>query len=179
MATPEPIRELWTGRHLDMVARGRWEFVRRKNTSGVVGIIAVTDAGRLVLIEQYRPPVGRRVVEVPAGLAGDLPGAQDESMIAAARRELLEETGYEAAEVSLLMEGISSAGLTDESVTLMLARGLKKVGPGGGDDTEDITVHEVPLEEVHAFVCGRLAAGATVDFKVYAGLYLLQASART
>lgn len=176
-STADDIRVLWTGQHLVMVARGRWEFVTRKGASGVVGIVAVTDEGRLLLVEQHRPPINRPSVELPAGLAGDLPGARAESLAAAARRELLEETGYEAAEVLPLVEGVSSAGLSDETVTLMLARGLRKTGSGGGDASEQIIVHEVPIDEVHGFLRERVKAGAAIDFKIYAALYLLQLTA--
>ena len=174
MTTAENIRVLWEGKYLDMVARGRWEYARRKGASGVVGIVAVTEEGRLLLVEQYRPPIARMSIELPAGLAGDIPGAHDESLAVAARRELLEETGYEAAEIVPLVEGVSSAGLSDETVTLMLARGLKKQGSGGGDASEKITVHEVSVDEVHGFLRERVKTGAAIDFKIYAGLCLLQ-----
>jgi len=142
--------------------------------AGVVGIVAVTDEGQLVMVEQYRPPIARRSIELPAGLAGDVPGAHDESLVAAARRELMEETGYAAKELIVLAEGVSTAGLSDEMVTLMLARGLKKNGHGGGDASEKITVHEVPVDEVPEFLRGHSQDGAAIDFKIYAGLYLLQ-----
>jgi ADP-ribose pyrophosphatase len=176
VTTVDEICVLYEGKYLKLVRRGNWEFVRRKCTSGVVGIVAVTDEGKLVIVEQYRPPIARRSVELPAGLAGDVPGSHDESLVAAARRELMEETGYEAAEFIVLAEGVSTAGLSDEMVTLLLARGLKKNGRGGGDASEKITVHEVPLNEVNEFLCGHSQDGAAIDFKIYAGLYLLQAA---
>jgi ADP-ribose pyrophosphatase len=174
--TPQPnnLRVLWEGKYLDMMSRGRWEFVRRRGASGVVGIVAVTDDRRLVLVEQYRPPVDRPSIELPAGLAGDIPGAHDESMIVAAKRELLEETGYEAAEMTSLVTGVSSSGLSDESITLMLARGLKKRTAGGGDASENIIVHEVPVGEVHEFLQSQAQQRKAIDFKIYSGLYLFQ-----
>ncbi|GMU22677.1 MAG: hypothetical protein AMXMBFR13_27620 [Phycisphaerae bacterium] len=170
-------RILWEGSHLRAVAEGHWEFVTRKNTSGVVGIVAITDDRRLVLVEQYRPPLGRLTLELPAGLAGDKAGAENESLIAAGRRELLEETGYEAGEMTVLADGVSSAGLADEVVMLLLARGLRKVGPGGGDSSESITVHEVCLAHIHDWLRGRSSDGAAIDLKVYAGLELYRAAA--
>lgn len=176
MTTPEEIRVLWEGKHLDVVARGTWEFVRRKRTSGVVGIIAITDDRRIILVEQYRPPVNRRSIELPAGLAGDVPGSHDETLVAAARRELHEETGYDAAELTILAEGVSTAGLSDEMVSLLLAKGLRKVGTGGGDASEKITVHEIPIDGLHAWLQEHSRSGAAIDFKIYAGLHLARCS---
>ena len=84
-------------RHLQLVRRGGWEYVERPNVTGIVVIVPVTRDGELVLIEQYRVPVDRPVIELPAGLAGDVPGTEGERLEAAARRELLEETGYRPA----------------------------------------------------------------------------------
>lgn len=165
---------LWEGQHLEAVARGRWEFVRRRGTSGVVVIVAITDDERIILVEQYRPPIARPAIELPAGLAGDLPHLSNEPLIEAGRRELLEETGYEAGEMVVLTEGFSTPGLSDELVTLLLARDLRKIGDGGGDESEQITVHEVPLAHLNTFVEHHAKAGAAIDFKIYAGLYLAQ-----
>src|SRR5436190_21784999 len=87
---------LYEGKFRRYVRRGGWEYVARRNVTGIVGIIAVTDDGKLVLVEQFRPPVGKNVIEIPAGLAGDVAGSEHEALAEAARRELLEETGYEA-----------------------------------------------------------------------------------
>ncbi len=167
---------LYDGKWMRMVRSGRWEFVQRKNICGIVGIVAVTDEGRLLLVEQYRPPVGRRVIEVPAGLAGDLPGSEHEDLAAAACRELEEETGYRAGKMDLLCSGAPSAGLCGELISLYRAAELVKVAEGGGDHTEDIEVHEVPLNEVRAFLAEREQAGVVVDLKVYAALYFAEAT---
>lgn len=166
---------LHEGRHLRLVRRGGWEYAERTDARAVVAVVAVTDDGRLVLTEQYRPPVGGPVVELPAGLVGDRPGEAAEERVAAARRELLEETGYEAAEMSYLTEGPPSAGLSSEVVTLYRARGLRRTGPGGGDAREDVRVHEVPLAEVPDWLERKVRAGVLVDPKVYAGLYFVSA----
>src|SRR5262245_16597959 len=118
---PEPSSDLQIlseGKYIRLVRRGTWDFVQRRGISGVVAIVAVTDAGELVLVEQFRPPVNKRVIEVPAGLAGDIAGQEHEALTEAARRELLEETGYEARSMRYLAEGVASAGLTDETITL-------------------------------------------------------------
>jgi ADP-ribose pyrophosphatase len=164
------------GRHLRFVAEDGWEYVDRNAVSGIAVIVAVTDEGRLLLVEQYRPPVRQRVIELPAGLAGDEAGREGEELVAAARRELLEETGYEADTVSALASGPPSVGVSSEVVTFFRAEGLRRVGPGGGEGSERIVLHEVELGRVDAFLAEKAAEGLLVDPKVYAGLYLLHKS---
>lgn len=162
------------GRFLRLVRRGKWEYVERTNARGATAIVALTDEGHLVLIEQPRPALGGVVVELPAGLVGDTPGDEGEEMATAANRELVEETGYEAAKIELVAHGPSSPGLTSECISIFVATGLRKVGEGGGDGTEEITVFEVPLAEATAWLAARVAGGAHVDLKVYSGLYFAQ-----
>lgn len=158
------------GAHTQFVCRGRWEYISRVGVTGIVGVVAVTDEGKLLLVEQYRPPVDANVIELPAGLAGDN-GAGDEDLADAARRELEEETGYRASDMTPLAEGAPSAGITDEIITLYRAAGLTRTGTGGGDEHETITVHEVPIADVPAWLAGRQSDGAVIDLKVWAGLY--------
>lgn len=169
MAEIQQPQVLYEGRYCRLVRQGRWEFVKRRDICGIVGILAVTPDGRMVLVEQYRAPVGARVVEIPAGLAGD--GGAGEDLAQAAVRELEEETGWRACKMTLLGSGAASAGITDEIITLYRAEGLVKVGAGGGDDSENITVHEVPLEEVEVFLAACTERGAVIDMKVYAALF--------
>jgi ADP-ribose pyrophosphatase len=133
-----------------------------------VAIVAVTDARELVLVEQERPAVGGRVVELPAGLAGD---EGEETLDEAARRELLEETGYVADRWERLGEATPSPGLCAEVVTFFRARGLKRGGRGGGDETEAITVHRMPIAAADAWLRARTAEGLLIDEKVYVGLH--------
>jgi ADP-ribose pyrophosphatase len=154
-----------------MVMRGDWEFTTRKTKRPAVGIVAITDEGKLVLVEQYRPPVSRRVVELPAGLAGDIVGAEDEALLKAAKRELLEETGYVAARWAELGSGYTSPGLTDESIVLFLAQGLTKQGAGGGDENEQITLYEIALDDVVGWLRDNKLS---LDLKLLAGLYAAQ-----
>jgi ADP-ribose pyrophosphatase len=160
-----------SGKFLRLVRRRRWEYADRINSSGAVVIVAVTDDRRIVLIQQYRLPLDREVIELPAGLAGDTPGGADESFAVAARRELLEETGYQCREMIELMTGPTSAGLSTEVVTLFRATGLTKVHAGGGTEHEQIEVHEVPLDEVLGWLRRKSDQGMLIDPKVYAGLY--------
>lgn len=161
-------KTVYEGRHLAMVERGRWEYATRKTQRPAVGIVAITDEQKVVVVEQFRPPVGRTVVELPAGLAGDIAGAEDEALVEAAKRELLEETGYTANQWTELGSGYSSPGLTDESIVLFLARGLEKTGPGGGDASEDIKVHEIPIGQVLDWLNEH---DTQADLKLHAGLF--------
>ncbi len=162
------IVELHKGKHLSLVATGTWEFATRNTSRPAVGIVAITDDGNVVLVEQFRPPVGRTVVELPAGLCGDIAGSENEPLVVAAQRELFEETGYVAIRWTELGVGYSSPGLTDEAIVLFLAEGLQKTGEGGGDDSENITLYEVPLDRVIEWLNDR---GAAADLKLLAGLY--------
>jgi len=172
--TPNPDPTvLFKGKFASFVRRENWEYVSRSNLSGIVAIVALTPENKMLLIEQYRVPVGKRVIELPAGLAGDHPSDSGEPLANAARRELFEETGYEAAEMTHLSEGASSAGLCDEIITLFRATGLKKTGAGEGDGTEKITVHEIAVKDVPQWLKQKAAEGATVDLKVFAGLHFL------
>jgi ADP-ribose pyrophosphatase len=164
---------LYLGRALALKRKGHWEYVERTKASGIVAILPITDRDEIVLVEQFRIPVGKRVIEIPAGLAGDIEDEETEEPANAARRELLEETGYEARTMELLTEGPPSAGLSTEIVTFFHARGLKKVGNGGGDGSEDIEVHLVPLTKLDGWIDGKQREGCLVDYKIYASLYFL------
>jgi ADP-ribose pyrophosphatase len=155
---------LYDGEHLRFVRRNGWEFVERKNITGIGILVAITEWGAVLLVEQWREPVGARVLELPAGLVGD-EGEEDGE--AAANRELEEETGYRAGEIEKLFEGPPSPGLASEIVTVYLARRLTKVGPGGGVGAEDIRVHEVPAARVLDWLEERRAEGFLVDPKTY------------
>lgn len=162
----------YRGRYLSLLERDGWEFTSRSNATGVVVLIPVSDAGEIILVEQFRTPVGHSVIELPAGLVGDH-GESEESIIEAARRELEEETGYAAGEMKLLMECPSSAGLTDEVISFVTARCLKKVGPGGGDESESIIVHTVALDGVDEWLRQQQTDGKLLDPKIYTALYWL------
>jgi len=167
------VRVLGSGHYLTLLDDDGWEYVTRPHTKGVVVIVAITDDDKLLLVEQHRPAVGNRVIELPAGLVGDIDAG--ESLIVAAERELLEETGFAAQEIVALAEGPVAVGVSDETVSFFHARQLTRVGAGGGDDSEEITTHEVPLPELRRFLAASTAAGLAVDPKIYAGLFLVGA----
>ncbi|WP_430332659.1 NUDIX domain-containing protein [Rhodococcus sp. ACT016] len=111
---------------------------------GAVAVAVLDDADRLVLIRQYRHPLGRRLWELPAGLL-DEPG---EDPLDAARRELQEETGLAAGHWSVLVDIALSPGFTDESVRVFLATGLREVDrPAAHDEEADLEITRVPLDE--------------------------------
>lgn len=163
-----------SGRHLRLSRRNGWEFAERTGVAGVVVIVAVTDDGNLLLTDQFRPPVEQRVIDLPAGLAGDGDHANDEPLENAARRELREETGYTAETMQQLAVGPSSAGLTSELLTFFLAGNLTRVDDGGGDSSENITVHALPLDSIGSRLRELEQTGACIDPKIYAGLWMRQ-----
>jgi len=114
---------------------------------------------------------GRIAGWFPAGLAGDIAGSEQEALLEAAKRELLEETGYQARHWTELVTGYSSPGLTDESIALYLAEGLTKIGDGGGDGSEAITIHEIPMNRVLPWLQEN---DYDADLKLLAGLFAAQ-----
>ena len=166
---------LGAGRFLELLRRDGWEFVHRRVGDAVVAVIALDDDRRIVLVEQFRPAVGGNVIELPAGLVGDRGSLEGEDPESAARRELHEETGFEADSWTRLPSVVSSAGLTDERIDLYLARDLRRSGQGGGVGDEAITVHLVPLSELGSWLETRIAQGCEVDGRVYAAPTLIGA----
>ncbi len=162
---------LYGGKFLTLVREGRWEYCERVNKTGAVMIFSCTPEGNVLLVEEYRPPIGQQSLCFPAGLSGD---EGPESDAVAAQRELLEETGYEATEMRYLFTGPSSPGLTSETVSFYLATGLRKVAQGGGVDNENITVHEVPLDTIDTWLAEQVAQGKALDPRIYTGLYFLK-----
>ena len=160
-----PEQVVWQGRFITAKKRGRWEYVGR--AAGIhAAVIVAIEAGHVLLVEQYRVPLGRMCIELPAGLIGDEPGYAGEDAIAAATRELEEETGFTAAAMEVLGEFWSSPGMVSESFTLLRARDLTRIGPGGGIAGEDITVHRVALSDLPGFIATRRAAGDAIDVKL-------------
>jgi ADP-ribose pyrophosphatase len=169
-----PVETLCEGRWLSLRKRGRWEYAERNNPGGAVIILAVTPEDRVLFVEQYRVPILQNTIEMPAGLVGDLAGQADESALLAARRELEEETGWRCQRLEFVHRGPSSSGMSTEMITFVRAWGLEKVGPGGGDETENIVVHEVPRREAAAWLFARAAEGYSIDPKLFAGLWFIE-----
>jgi ADP-ribose pyrophosphatase len=139
-----------------------WEAVERVGCDGIVGIVPFTDKGEVVMIRQFRPPLNGHVIELPAGLCD--PGESRED---AARRELIEETGYAAGRLRFLTEGPLSSGLSSELLTVFVATGLAYVGVGKRDETEHIEVLKEPLDTLAGVLETLRNEGNYIDLKVY------------
>lgn len=164
---PEEIA--WEGKWIVAKRRGKWEYATRARSIRAAVILAVED-GEILLVEQYRVPMGRRSLELPAGLIGDDDGGEQDNPLSAARRELEEETGYVAEHWQDCGEFFSSPGMISESFTLLKATGLTKVGEGGGTESEDITVHRVKLAEFPQVVADFRARGIGIDTRMLLAL---------
>lgn len=165
---PEETR--WEGKFIAAKTRGRWEYVGRTRGIRAAAIIAIDEDAdgtrHVILVSQYRVPLGRFCLEIPAGLVGDDDGSEGELAADAASRELEEETGYKAAKMEVLGEFYSSPGMVSECFTLLRASSLKRVSEGGGLPGENITVHRVALSDLSDFVARWREAGHGVDVRI-------------
>ena len=126
----------------------------------------------MLFVEQYRIPLGARTIEMPAGLVGD--DHAHDTLADAARRELIEETGWHANKVEVLLIGPTSSGMSNERIAFVRARDLVKVGEGGGTDSEDITIHTVPRAQAPAWLMQKQSEGYELDLKLWAGLWMIE-----
>lgn len=166
MSTPDkdvPEEIVWQGKFIVAKKRGRWEYVSRVGGIQAAVIVAI-DQGHVILVEQYRVPLGCYCLELPAGLVGDEEAG--ETPEASAARELEEETGYRAGRIENLGRFFASPGMVTENFTLVRAHELTRIGNGGGDAHEDITVHRVPLGDIADFVAHKRAEGVAMDVKL-------------
>lgn len=154
---------VWQGKFLQIIVDGKWEYVSRTRGIQAAVILAIED-GHVLLVEQYRVPLGRACLELPAGLVGDQ--SSGEAVERAAARELEEETGYRADRIEPVGHFHSSPGMVSEGFTLVRATGLTKVGSGGGDGDENITVHRVPIGAIAGFVDQKRSEGIAIDVKL-------------
>lgn len=158
----------WEGKFLRVSVKAGYECVERVNARAVVAIAALTDQERIVLVKQFRPALGKFVIELPAGLVGDEEN-KDEGILEAAERELLEETGYQASKFAIAQTLASSPGMTNEEVTYVIASGLsRKALPELG-----ISVWEIHTSELLKWLDQQTDIGVAVSAKVLAGAYLL------
>jgi ADP-ribose pyrophosphatase len=163
---------VWEGKFLRVRVCGRWEYAERPNSPAGVAIVAITPESELLLAEQFRIPMQKNTLELPAGLAGD-EHYHGEEFLQAAKRELREETGYEADEWEELGGGPPSAGFSNEQIFFFRAGKLRKVGEGGGEGVhEKIQIHKVPLAKLRGWLSEKERAGTAIDPKIHAGLYL-------
>lgn len=161
---PEEI--VWEGKYIVTKKRGRWEYVGRARGIHAAVILAVDAEDHVILVEQFRVPLGRNCIELPAGLVGDHDDVAGEDAAVAGARELEEETGYKAGRIEVVGEFHSSPGMVSESFTLLRAHNLTRVGEGGGVDSENITVHRVPLSGIEQAISGWREQGYAIDVKL-------------
>jgi ADP-ribose pyrophosphatase len=166
MSEHEADEIVWQGKFVVTHKKGRWEYVSRARGIRAAVILAIDEADHVILVEQFRVPLGKPCIELPAGLIGDDDSCEGEDAIQAAARELEEETGYRASRMEVLGEFYSSPGMVSESFTLLRAHDLRKVGDGGGVDSEDITVHRVPLSGIGEAIAGWRAQGLAIDVRM-------------
>ena len=164
---------VYEGRYQRMVVRGTWEYSERTHPGGLAAIvIAVTPEDKVLFVEQFRIPLQARTIEMPAGLVGD--DHAEDTLVDAARRELVEETGWSPGRVEVLLTGPTSSGMSNERIAFVRALDLVRVGDGGGVDSEDITVHHVPRAEAPAWLMRKHAEGFELDLKLWAGLWMIE-----
>lgn len=169
MAVPDSDADeeiVWQGRFVTAKKRGRWEYVSRSRGIRAAVILAIDEQDHVLLVEQFRVPLGMNCLELPAGLIGDDDGAADEDPLAAAGRELEEETGYRAAMLEDMGSFYSSPGMVSESFTLVRARGLTRVSDGGGVEGENITVHRVDRAALPGFIADKRKQGCGIDVRM-------------
>jgi ADP-ribose pyrophosphatase len=164
------MKTVFEGDHLLVLQADDWQYVERKKGKSAVAVLAMTEGGEVILTEQFRKPLGKRVIDYPAGLVGD-EGTNDPA--ATAKKELEEETGYTCDSVERLATGPSSPGITSEVVSFYRARGVRKEGDGGGVEGENITVHLVARAGLEKWLHDRESAGLLIDLKLWGGLYFL------
>lgn len=159
---------LGKGKYLDLWKRGSWEYCKRPFSDVAIGILAINDQEQVILVEQFRVPIGQSVIELPAGLVGDDLAGED--LMEAGKRELLEETGYEALAIRPILDSPTSAGMTSERTVIAFAHPVRKVSAGGGVDGENIVIHEIPLARCLDWLESKNREGVPVDFKIHAAL---------
>ena len=154
---------VWQGKFITVKTRGKWEYVARARGIKAAVILAI-DNGHVILVEQFRLPIGRSSLELPAGLIGD--EEEGEQTLCAAARELEEETGYRAGRWNVIGDFYSSPGMVSESFTFLAAYDLEKVSDGGGVDGENIIVHRVALDRLVTFIAEKRDEGCGIDVRL-------------
>jgi 8-oxo-dGTP pyrophosphatase MutT (NUDIX family) len=169
-------KTIWEGKYIKSLLleykddRGgvrTWEAVERINCNGVVAIIPITSDGHLLMIRQFRPSLNRHVIEFPAGL-----NDKGESLLEAAKRELIEETGYTSDSFEFIADGPISSGLSTEILTVYVAKDvvhasaeLRAQNPI--DETENIELLEVPIDAAYETIEDYRRHGDLADIKIY------------
>jgi ADP-ribose pyrophosphatase len=170
--------EMWKGRFLRVIKRpfmniesgkgGHWELVKREVHGRIVAIMAVTPEKEVILVKIFRVPLKRYVLECAAGLP-DRPG-EDEAELA--RRELLEETGYQCDKLEEVISGPLNSGLMDDVLVFFLGTGARKITETNHENAEDIEVIKIPYNDLEHYLRNP-PDGMLVDLKIWALLPFL------
>ena len=174
---------VWEGRFVramlleymdDKGAVRTWEGVERVNCEGIVAKIPITTDGDILVIRKYSPTLNNFVIELPAGL-----NDKGETLIEAAKRELIEETGYMSENLELIAEGPVSTGLSTETMSVFLATEVVPATPQlvaqyPMDESEDIELIKTPLSTAYEKVEELCRAGNIADLKMYGFIALAQ-----
>ncbi len=179
---------LFETKYLNLMASKRpnkpdWVYVKRPNASNIVVILPILhkkDSDYTLFLITKRPPIfeeyGEKLcIELPAGLVGDID--KNETIIDAIKKELLEETGYEASNIKILVENlVSSGGLTSEKSILALAEmyDLKIKSEPVTDGGVIVDRIEVKTDKVFHFINDMQNKGFFISAQILAGLFLLQ-----
>ena len=168
------MESLYKGKWTEMVNDGGWEYLRRIKGAAAVIIPAMTIEGQYIFVEQYRKPAYGNCIEWAAGLIGD--EDINESVVSAAERELMEETGFESTIDTQFVDisFVASPGALEEKIYFVLCPLCKKVGNGGGIDDENITVHIIEKNEVVEWLEEQAHEGKIIDSKIFSGMQLLE-----
>lgn len=164
----------WEGKYLRSFAlrfinsKGKpilWEMIERVKCNGIACVVPITQDKKVVIIKQFRPAVGKFVIEFPSGL-----NDKDEPLINVAKRELLEETGYKTDTLIEIAAGPVSSGLSSEVLTIFLAKDVYHNGSQELDDAEEIEVITVPMDRFNEELKGLISDDTYVDLKLF-GLF--------
>lgn len=169
-------KTVWEGRFLRSLVityRDRsgnlrnWEAVERVNCQGIAVVIPITIDNEFLFIRQYRPVINNFVIEFPAGL-----NDKNESLINTAKRELIEETGYDSDEFIFLAEGPVSSGMSTEILTVFLAKNAYPASPEmkekyPADESERIEIIKTPISNAYKTLQKYKEKGDSIDLKVY------------
>ncbi|MBF0320100.1 MAG: NUDIX hydrolase [Nitrospirae bacterium] len=166
----------WSGRFLraiqidienSMGVKFTWEAFERQNCNGIIAVVPITTDGCAIVVKQFRPPVGKYVVEFPAGL-----NDQDESLVEVAHRELLEETGCTAGRLIHIATGPLSSGASTEVLTVYAALDVAVSTGQSLDPHEEIEIIKLPIEDFYEHLYALQNEDTYIDLKLY-GLFEL------
>ncbi len=146
-----------------------WETMERKTYGRIVGVIGVTQKEEIVLVKSYRVPLKSYVLELCAGLIDHKKEREEK----AARREFLEETGYQAKKIERLVSGPFDTGRAGDEMVIFLATNIVKTKNQSLEEAEDIEVVKIPFKKAYQTLTNP-PRNLKIDIKLFGVLYLLR-----